>query len=149
MKIEPGSTVWYVIKFVLVVCQSRGLLQYIKTKVLTTCCYLKALLKAKGDLELVSLPHFLHDFWGKIFLTLYITNWSNFTAWLPLLLEISDNMCIKIIFSTVRGVIHFGINHRILNKSFFYITKKSGKICRYLENKKSFYHEINNIFHRL
>ena len=63
-----------VIKFVLVVCQSRGLLQYIKTKVLTTCCYLKALLKAKGDLELVSLLHFLHDFWGKIFLTLYITN---------------------------------------------------------------------------
>ena len=56
-----------VIKFVLVVCQSRGLLQYIKTKVLTTCCYLKALLKAKGDLELVSCFIFCMIFGEKYF----------------------------------------------------------------------------------
>ena len=46
-----------------------------------------------------SLPtSFLHGFWRKIFLTLYFRNWTNFTGWLPLHLEILGNMCIVIIF---------------------------------------------------
>ena len=41
IKIEniSGSTVWNVIKFVFIVCPSRGLLKYIKTKALSTCFY--------------------------------------------------------------------------------------------------------------
>ena len=47
-----------------------------------------------------SLPtsfHSLHDFWRKIFFFLYsiaCITWPNFIVWLPLLLEILDNMCI-------------------------------------------------------
>ena len=43
-------------------------------------------------LELVSLPHFRHDFQRKIFLLLYSTNWPNFIVWLSLLREILGNM---------------------------------------------------------
>ena len=32
-----GSTVWNFIKFVFIVCESRGLTKYIKTNVLTSC----------------------------------------------------------------------------------------------------------------
>ena len=39
-------------------------------------------------MELVSLPHFLHNFWRKIFLLLYSINWPNFIIQLPLLCEI-------------------------------------------------------------
>ena len=52
--------------------------------------------KKKWDLKLVSLPHFLHGFWRKIFLTLYF-NWANFIPWLHLLLEILGNMFLVII----------------------------------------------------
>ena len=37
----------------------------------------------------------------KIFLMLYPINWPNFIAWLPLPLEISGNMCIIIVFSSL------------------------------------------------
>ena len=52
--------------------------------------------KAKRHLEVVSLPHFMHDFWMKIFLLLYCINWPNFNFWLPLLRKVLDNMCIVI-----------------------------------------------------
>ena len=42
----------------------------------------------------VSPPHFVYDFSTKLFLTLYSINWPNLIAWLPLLLEILNNMCI-------------------------------------------------------
>ena len=49
-------------KFIFIVCQSRSLPKYTKTKVLTTCSlYIKLLQKAKRGLELVFLPHLLHD----------------------------------------------------------------------------------------
>ena len=45
-------------------------------------------------LGIVSPAHFVYDFSTKMFLMLYSTNWQNFIAWLPLLLEILGNMCI-------------------------------------------------------
>ena len=45
----------------------------------------KTFWKTKRGLELVSLPHFLHDFWWKIFLLLYSNTWPNclvaFASW--------------------------------------------------------------------
>ena len=62
-------------------------------QVLTTCFYLtwSFFLKKEGGLGLVSLSHFLHDFWRKIFLTLYAIKWPDLIAWVPLLLEIMGN----------------------------------------------------------
>ena len=73
---------------------SWGLLKYIKSKLQATCTSYKAFPKKQRGLELVSLPHFLHDFWRKIFLLLYFINWPNSIVWLPLLREIVGNKCI-------------------------------------------------------
>ena len=43
------------------------------------------------SLELVSLPHYLHYFWRKIFLLLCSISWPNFNVWLLLLREILGN----------------------------------------------------------
>ena len=54
----------------------------------------KAFLKRKTrNLVLVSLPHFLHDFWRKKCILLCSITWQNFIVWLPLLCEILGNMC--------------------------------------------------------
>ena len=45
----------------------------------------------------MSLPHFLHDIWRKIFILLYCNNWPIFSVCLSLLHEILGNMCIVII----------------------------------------------------
>ena len=46
-----------------------------------------------------SLPaSFLAFFWRKIFQWLFSINWLNFVAWLPLLCEILNNICIVIIY---------------------------------------------------
>ena len=45
-------------------------------------------------LGIVSPPHFVYDFSTKMFLLIYSSNWPNFFAWLPLVLEILGNMCI-------------------------------------------------------
>ena len=47
--------------------------------------YKSFLKKTKTGQEVVSLPHFLNDFWRKIFILLYSINWPNFIIWLPLL----------------------------------------------------------------
>ena len=53
----------------------------------------KVLLKKRErDLELVSQPHFLHDFWRKTSL-LYSIYWPNFIVWLFELREILGNIC--------------------------------------------------------
>ena len=49
-------------------------------------------------LGIVSPAHFVYDFSTKMFLMLYSINLPNFIAWLPLLLEILDNMCITIVY---------------------------------------------------
>ena len=64
-------------------------------------------------------------FLRKIFLVLYLINWPNFIAWLPLILEILGNLCILIICCPACEVINFGINHSFLIKWFSYIAKKS------------------------
>ena len=48
-------------------------------------------------LGIASLSYFGYGFLGKMFLMLYSFNWPNFIAWLPLLLQISVNMCMAII----------------------------------------------------
>ena len=50
-----------------------------------------------NGLVIVSPAHFVNDFSTQIFLMLYSIKWSNFIAWLPLLLEILANMCIAIV----------------------------------------------------
>ena len=52
-------------------------------------------------LRIVSLPHFVYDFSGKMFLVLYSINLSKFIVWLPLLLEILLNMCVGIVWHKV------------------------------------------------
>ena len=52
---------------------------------------------SEKGLRLVSPPHFVHDFSRKMFLMLHPINWPNFIVWLPLLVEILHNMCIKIV----------------------------------------------------
>ena len=63
-----------------------GLSKCSETKLQAACFYL-----------LVSLPHFLRNFWRKTFLLFYYINWPNFIVWLPLIREILSNMCIIII----------------------------------------------------
>ena len=50
-----------------------------------------------NGLGIVSPAHFVYDFSTKMFLMLYSIKRPNFIAWLPLLLEILDNMCIAIV----------------------------------------------------
>ena len=78
---------------------SSGLSKYIETNLQTTCFHLilSFLKKITRGLELVSSSHFPHDFWRKIFLLLYSSNWPNFIVWLTLLCEIFRNMCIAIV----------------------------------------------------
>ena len=98
---------------------SWRLSKYIKTKLHTTCYLCRAFLKNKkrSEQKLVSLPHFLHDFWRKIFLLLYSINCPSFIVWLPLLREILGNM--YIIICTMCD-----INLIFLIKPFCYTTEK-------------------------
>ena len=69
-----------------------------RAKLQTTCFYLiyGFFFKKKRGLGLVSLPHFLHDFWRKIFFLLHSINWPNFVIRLPVLRKILGNMFIVI-----------------------------------------------------
>ena len=101
------------------------------------------------DLGLVYPPYFVYNVLRKIYLTLYSINWPKSIVCLPLLLEILGNMCVQFIcYTLVWDVTNFGINFSSLIKPFFYITKKSGKKCKYLKNVKNFWHETKNIFHQ-
>ena len=60
---------------------SSRLLKYIESKLQTKV--IKIFYKTKGGPELVSLPHFLYDFWRKLFLTLYFINWLNLLPGYP------------------------------------------------------------------
>ena len=61
-----------VLQFVFIVCPSLQLSKYLETKVKTTCSshLQQCFFKLKRGLELVSLPHFFHDFWRKLLLAL-------------------------------------------------------------------------------
>ena len=82
--------------------------------------------------------HFVYDFSRKIFPILCSTNWPNFSVWLPLLLEIWDNIYIVTICCQICEVINCEMNLSFLIKTFFYVTKKSEQKCKYPKNKKSF-----------
>ena len=85
-------------------------------------------------------------FQGKWFSS-YSINWLNFISWLPLLLEILDNMCIVIVWFPDCDVIDFEINLIFLMKLFFYMTKKSRQNLNILRTKKSCQGEVKCIFH--
>ena len=80
------------------VCQVEGY-----RNILTQCCrpfafpHIKQFSKIKRGLELASFPHFLHNFWIKIFLLLCSVNWPSLIVWLPLLPEILSNICCPIL----------------------------------------------------
>ena len=76
-----------------------GLSKYIETKLPISCfdLILSFVKKSERGLKPVSMPHFLHNFWRKIFLLLYSINWPNLIVWLPLLCEILGNMCTAIV----------------------------------------------------
>ena len=102
---------------------------------------------SEKSLGLVSPPHFVYDFSRKLFLMLHSINWPNFIFWLPLLLEILDNMFITIICYPGCDVKKFEINIIFLIKPFCYMTKKSRQKLKYLENKKSSWGETKSTFH--
>ena len=89
-------------------------------------------------LGIVSPPHFVYGFSTKMFLKLYSINWRNFIVWCPLLLEILGNMCIAMVCEPGCDVKNFKINMISLIKPFFYMTKKSRRKLKYLENEKIF-----------
>ena len=100
--------------------------------------YIKLFEKIKRGLELVFLPHFLHNFWRKIFLLLYSINWPNFIVWLPLLCEILGNMCIAIVCKPGWTSWIFKSTLSFWSSRFSYMTKKSWQKPKCLENEKSF-----------
>ena len=115
---------------------------YCMTKSRSINDFYKSFLKNKKRSGLVSLPHFLHDFWRKIFFLLYFIKLRNFIGWLTLLLEISRIMRIVIICCAACDVKNFGIDHTFLMKPFCYITNSQGKNLQ--NRKKSF---TRNAFH--
>ena len=95
------------------------------------------------DLEICSI---FSRFWDKLlhhtlcmlFQEKYFLCYTpKFNAWLPLLHEILDNICIAIIYCPVFDVIYFEINHSFHIKPFLNINKISGQKCKYLKNEKS------------
>ena len=97
----PGSTISSFIQFDLIVYRVedyRNILKLGRKPFAVTSS--KAFFKNWRGLELVSLPHFQHDFWRKIFFLCsvnYRNNWPNSIVWLSLLCEILGKKCIVII----------------------------------------------------
>ena len=89
--------------------------------------------KKKRSLELVWLSHFLHDFWRKMFLTLYSIR-PNFIVWLPLLPEILNNMCIVIVVSQVLTSQILKVTLALISSSLPAWPKRSGQKFKYLDD---------------
>ena len=92
---------------------------------------------------------FVYDFSRKVFLILYSINWPNFIAWLPLLLEMLGNMRIAILVNQAVTSWILKLTLSFQSSRFFYITKKSWQILKYLENENNFSGEIIRIFHHV
>ena len=103
-------------------------------------------LNIKTGLELVSLPHFLHNFWRKIFFLLYSINWPHFIAWLPLLCEILGNMFIAIVCKSRCDVmVDFKVN--LTNQAIFPTWPKSrDKSLNMLRTKRAFRMKLKTFF---
>ena len=78
-------------------------------------------------LGIVSPADFAHDFSAKIFLILYSINWLNFSFWLPLLLEILDNMWLEL-----------SVTHIFLIEPFFIHNQSHDKNLNILRLKRVF-----------
>ena len=92
-------------------------------------------------------PHFLYQSSRKIFFILYSINWLNFTAGLPLLLEILSNKFIVIICFPACDVITFKFNLiAFLSIRFPTWPRNSEQKFKYLQNKTKFYSEKKNNF---
>ena len=79
----------------------------------------------------------LHHILCMVLLILYSINLPYFIFWLPVLLEILDNICYVIIYCPFCDVINKKIELSFLIKPFFFITKMSGQKRKYVKNKKS------------
>ena len=88
--------------------------------------------KTRRKLELVSLSHFLHDFWRKI---IYLLSDCPYFLryWAVRVLQLFVSQFFKLWLYT-----NFETNHIFLINPFFYMTKNSRQKFQYLENKKSF-----------
>ena len=74
----------------------------------------------------VFLPDFSNNFWRKMFLLSYSIDWPNFITWLPLLLEMLENVyCICLLSSRK-------LTLAILSSRFSYKTKNQDNLKRYL-----------------
>ena len=71
------------------------------------------------SLGIVSPGHFLYNFSATMIPMLYSMNWTNFIAWLLLLLEILGNICISIVCYSGCDVLDFEINLIFLIDSSF------------------------------
>ena len=112
--------------------------------------HIKLFHKIKRGLEVVSLPHFLHKFWRKIFLLLNSINSSNFIVWLPLLCEIlcvtcvcymcviCGYMCVTIVCKPCSKVMNFEVKLIFLIKPLFLHDQNVVTKLKYLEDEKSF-----------
>ena len=98
-------------------CQVEGRSKDIETRLKTTCFYLfeSFFFLIKRGPELVSLFHFLHDVWRKIFILLYSMNRPNFIVWLPLFLKILS-ICARLWRCDAKN---FETNFVFLNNLFF------------------------------
>ena len=94
------------------------------SKTAAACFYLiqSFFKKTERALELVSLPHFPHDFWRKMFLTLYFVNWPNFIVRLRLVLNLPSNLFIIVLSFRGCEVINTENNVSFLIRPFFCIT---------------------------
>ena len=117
-----NSLKWYVVCFYCMA--SWGLSKNIETKLQTTCFHLILRWVFFKKRSLITLPHFSHNFWRKIFLLLCSINWPNFIVWLPLLCEILGNMCIAIVCKPGCDVMNFEVNLIFLIKPFFLHNQK-------------------------
>ena len=138
MKIGHISELISFIQFVFIVSQAKGYQNMLKQSCrLLASTHTKLSLKTEIDLELDSLPNFMHDFLIKIFLLSYYINWLNFIVWLLLLRETLGNMCTLIVCHPGCHVKSFQSNLLFLIKpSFWYDDKVKKGLLRH--NKKVF-----------
>ena len=128
IKIEriSGSTVSSFMQFAFIICLIPGLTKTYWNQGVSHLVLFHIKKTTKRSLELVSLPHFPHDFSVKIFLTLYsnitIIVWvSNINkptiiVWLLLVFEISGNMFILIAHVPVCDYLNFEIYNQKIKK---------------------------------
>ena len=87
--------------------------------------YLAYFRKQKEFWNYLSLPHFAHIFWRKIFFLLCSINWPNLIVWLPLLCEILGYMYNCNCFLTRLGHHEFWNSSYLSNQLVFSVWSRS------------------------